>query len=596
MGFPIVLLKDDFTNSVQDPVWNGSFTLGSGSRTETGGQGVCTLPSSTAGSHAAYYRTSGTFDLTGDGFVWNIGTMVATGVAATATMDVFIDGNYVLRWQQLSNAITARKIIAGVDTQLYTATWSGTTYKYLKIREASGTIYFDSSSNGTSWTNRASIVGLPFAVTDLLVQFGCSCGNVASPGSLKLDDVNLILPAPSATWRETTADWHMEEPFRPVRLAATANAQGVIVVADAMDSARALSGNVRYFAGPLGSASGGYLALVEYASLALAQASAFQIPVDGRVDLPEILRSRFMRLYHRSTDASNHVLREYLPRRLVQADDIEAESISAINMSAHFITADMIATINLDATAYITAGAGSIVLNDTGIKIILSSGFDTTRAFRFTKTDGTIVGLIDGYYTGSNILHRYLSQGTTGETVDLQLWATAASGSAGAAEIRAKSGTTNAVVQALVNAAGTASVGLDAGSGTVGITSMTQVISKGLTVGSGALSAASGEIATSGNVGVGAAVSSAVRLFAKGVDTGTSNYAFNLQDSAGTNLMIVRNDGAVTISKSGGTVGFYAGAGAAKQTVTGSRGGNAALASLLSALAAYGLVTDSSSA
>ena len=32
--------------------------------------------------------------------------------------------------------------------------------------------------------------------------------------------------------------------------------------------------------------------------------------------------------------------------------------------------------------------------------------------------------------------------------------------------------------------------------------------------------------------------------------------------------------------------------GAAKQTVTGSKGGNAALASLMTALAAYGLVTD----
>lgn len=46
----------------------------------------------------------------------------------------------------------------------------------------------------------------------------------------------------------------------------------------------------------------------------------------------------------------------------------------------------------------------------------------------------------------------------------------------------------------------------------------------------------------------------------------------------------------------GSNVGFYNTTPAAKQTVTGSRGGNAALASLLTALAAIGLVTDSSSA
>jgi hypothetical protein len=46
----------------------------------------------------------------------------------------------------------------------------------------------------------------------------------------------------------------------------------------------------------------------------------------------------------------------------------------------------------------------------------------------------------------------------------------------------------------------------------------------------------------------------------------------------------------------GTTLGFYNTAAATKQAVTGSRGGNAALASLLTALATVGLVTDSSTA
>lgn len=45
----------------------------------------------------------------------------------------------------------------------------------------------------------------------------------------------------------------------------------------------------------------------------------------------------------------------------------------------------------------------------------------------------------------------------------------------------------------------------------------------------------------------------------------------------------------------GGSVGFYGHAVAAKPEVTGSRGSNAALASLLTALAGLGLITDSSS-
>jgi hypothetical protein len=41
-----------------------------------------------------------------------------------------------------------------------------------------------------------------------------------------------------------------------------------------------------------------------------------------------------------------------------------------------------------------------------------------------------------------------------------------------------------------------------------------------------------------------------------------------------------------------GTVGFFGDINVGRQTVTGSRGGNAALASLLTALAALGLITD----
>ena len=50
----------------------------------------------------------------------------------------------------------------------------------------------------------------------------------------------------------------------------------------------------------------------------------------------------------------------------------------------------------------------------------------------------------------------------------------------------------------------------------------------------------------------------------------------------------------VSVSQGNG-LGFHAATPVAKQTVTGSRGSNAALASLLTALATYGLITDSSS-
>ena len=84
----------------------------------------------------------------------------------------------------------------------------------------------------------------------------------------------------------------------------------------------------------------------------------------------------------------------------------------------------------------------------------------------------------------------------------------------------------------------------------------------------------------------------------------TTNLQFrciNDADSAANNFLTVTRSGyvptsitldATTISLNG-EVGFNGTAPISKPTVTGSKGGNAALASLITALASYGLITDS---
>lgn len=71
-----------------------------------------------------------------------------------------------------------------------------------------------------------------------------------------------------------------------------------------------------------------------------------------------------------------------------------------------------------------------------------------------------------------------------------------------------------------------------------------------------------------------------------------------VNDGAGASLTGVMRwfaDGGVQVSNSGGKIGFLDKTPIAKPIVTGSRGGNAALASLLTALADLGLITDSTS-
>lgn len=82
------------------------------------------------------------------------------------------------------------------------------------------------------------------------------------------------------------------------------------------------------------------------------------------------------------------------------------------------------------------------------------------------------------------------------------------------------------------------------------------------------------------------------------VDAMTLNGSGNLLVGTSTDGMTASGSLAVAqdFAHRGSKLGFYNTAPATKQTITGSRGGNAALASLLTALATTGLITDSSTA
>jgi len=105
-------------------------------------------------------------------------------------------------------------------------------------------------------------------------------------------------------------------------------------------------------------------------------------------------------------------------------------------------------------------------------------------------------------------------------------------------------------------------------------------------------------INTNGNISIGALQVSQPRILQiTSTTSDSSSDGLYIQNSGGSVLFEVRSDGWTLVNPAGGRLGFYgSGTGATKGSVTGARGGNAALASLLTILAQYGLVTDSSTA
>lgn len=86
--------------------------------------------------------------------------------------------------------------VAGVRSSIFTATYSNATYRFLRIRESGGTVFYDSSPDSVTWTNRASI-----AVTSLWdineVYVEPTAGNwqtEASTTTAILDNFNVYQP------------------------------------------------------------------------------------------------------------------------------------------------------------------------------------------------------------------------------------------------------------------------------------------------------------------------------------------------------------------------------------------------------------------
>lgn len=155
----------------------------------------------------------------------------------------------------------------------------------------------------------------------------------------------------------------------------------------------------RWFAGPL---TGTYSnTLTEHATETIARVSGVLIdshPNINRYDLPEILEARYVKVGHRDLSTA-YSINEFYPRRLVQSDDLEAETIKGINIAAATLTADKIQVFSLAAsnatisgvitiatTGGIWQGTGTFASPTTGLKVYNTGGIG-----RLTTYSGSVV-------------------------------------------------------------------------------------------------------------------------------------------------------------------------------------------------------------
>jgi hypothetical protein len=199
--------------------------------------------------------------------------------------------------------------------------------------------------------------------------------------------------ASASAWRWTQVERAVLDRYKTITVSVGNVSAGTLQIYLAFSN----DGNTwNYYSGPLVSTGviAGNTTLTSRASEALAQSNALSLTLNTvyRLDLPALIEARYIVLYHRNTTGS-YTFREYYPRRLIQADDIEAESIKSINIAAAQIIADHISVLKLSAVSsnigqlvidtggYIFQGTGTPSVPTTALMIDNSGGIGRLRTF-----------------------------------------------------------------------------------------------------------------------------------------------------------------------------------------------------------------------
>lgn len=132
--------------------------------------------------------------------------------AATGSPDEYdtiiqlvLDNNNYLQMSAYQGGIEWAKRVSGTYTAVGNIPYNSTTHKWWRIRESGGTIFYDTSADGGTWTNRGSTT-VPFSLIALKVTLNAGYFNTnlgSTTAAAIFDDVNLASAATSVSMAAT---------------------------------------------------------------------------------------------------------------------------------------------------------------------------------------------------------------------------------------------------------------------------------------------------------------------------------------------------------------------------------------------------------
>lgn len=160
----------------------------------TNPQGAGTIyPATTSSSTDGDISSNLLYDLTGSyAFIRIVQPLSLNASSSDTNFAVRIDQNNTIRFQIEGGTMFAEQIVAGAQTNFKNAPYSTVMHNWLRIREQSGRVYWETSQDGFNWSWFWDAPN-PFNVTALhLILAGVSFGVDTNPGSFLYDNLNTL--------------------------------------------------------------------------------------------------------------------------------------------------------------------------------------------------------------------------------------------------------------------------------------------------------------------------------------------------------------------------------------------------------------------
>jgi hypothetical protein len=182
-------ISDNFDDGIQDPTWN-LFTKPGMTVSETGGELVITLGDNVAGQNYAGYFGQRYMDMRGSrAFIEVTQTAVPTGMGEAA---------FLLRADAMNDVgigiahgtIGAGLRIAGVETTVMRIPYDPIAHRWIQLREDAGTVYYETSPDGTTFTAFANAPTPSYASGVTMQIYAGTPAAEPTPGAVHFDNLN----------------------------------------------------------------------------------------------------------------------------------------------------------------------------------------------------------------------------------------------------------------------------------------------------------------------------------------------------------------------------------------------------------------------